>query len=434
MALTALSTSPHIPVRYSGVSPGDLPLSGWLLALLLALASSTVFVREHWPVPAFQIGVFALLATYVVVRSRVAADRADFSVYAVGSCCILSLPVWGILQLAMGTTSSAADTWSASLRWASLAAVFFLAHRLATGSGRRTNTNARRAFLDLFLWFATAEAVLCLTQIFTSKGQVLWLFDSGYSDFVYGTFQYYNNYAQFVELALPIALWRALRDRRHGWAYALAGGTLYASVIASASRAGSALCTAELLAILLIGLIRLRDPETGAPSRSATAMLAIVPAIAIVFTMVVGWEHVWLRFQQQDPYVVRREFLVAAVDMARQRPLTGFGLDTFPAVYQRYAIKDFPFYANHTHNDWAEFAADGGIPFLLLVLAPFLAAVPTAIRNPWGLGLIAVMLHACVDYPFPRPAVSGWMFALLGLLYATREAGRRPTTDPATDR
>jgi hypothetical protein len=57
---------------------------------------------------------------------------------------------------------------------------------------------------------------------------------------------------------------------------------------------------------------------------------------------------------------------------------------------------------------------------LLLVLIPFAACVPTAVRNPWGLGLIAVMLHACVDYPFPRPAVSGWMFLMLALLYMAR--------------
>jgi hypothetical protein len=30
------------------------------------------------------------------------------------------------------------------------------------------------------------------------------------------------------------------------------------------------------------------------------------------------------------------------------------------------------------------------------------------------------MMHACVDYPFPRPAVSGWLFAMLALLYTTR--------------
>jgi hypothetical protein len=106
-----------------------------------------------------------------------------------------------------------------------------LFYPLATGSEKRTNTNARRVFLDLFLGFATAEAVLCLTQIFTSNGRARWLFDSGYDDVF--------NYAQFVEPALPIALWRAFRDRN-----ALTGGTLYASVVASASRAGSALCTA----------------------------------------------------------------------------------------------------------------------------------------------------------------------------------------------
>ena len=57
---------------------------------------------------------------------------------------------------------------------------------------------------------------------------------------------------------------------------------------------------------------------------------------------------------------------------------------------------------------------------MLLVLIPFAVAVPAAVRNPWGLGLIAIMLHACVDFPFPRPAVSGWMFVMLALLYMAR--------------
>jgi len=235
---------------------------------------------------------------------------------------------------------------------------------------------------------------------------------------------------------LPIALWRALREGWRSWGYALAGGILYASAIGVASRAGAVLCTAELLVMLMIGLVRLRDPETGLLTRSTTAILVMVPVFAAAFTLAVGWERVWLRFQQNDPYLVRREFIVAAVDMARQRPLTGYGLDTFPEAYQRYAIKDFPFYANHTHNDWAEFAADGGVPFMLLVLIPFASGIPAAVRSPWGLGLIAVMLHACVDFPFPRPAVSGWMFAMLGLLYMTRMPDRtrhRAANQPIED-
>jgi O-antigen ligase len=380
------------------------------LFLLLVFSTATVFVRDAWALQSFQIGVFALLAVYLVAGigrgpEHIAGGLAPWLVYLI--------PLWGLIQILAHTTASSVETRGAVLRWGALAGVFFLTQTVA-----RTRT-ARRDILSAFLIFATAMAVLCLTQLFTSEGKVLWIFPTGYPD-VYATFPYYNNYAQFVELALPIALWRALREGWRSWWYALAGGLLYASVIGSASRAGSVLCTAELLAMLAIGLVRLRDPETGLPTRSTTAILLIVPVLAAAFTLAVGWERVWLRFQQNDPYLMRREFIVAAADMARQRPLTGYGLGTFPEVYQRYAIKDFPFYANHTHNDWAEFAADGGVPFLLLVLIPFAACVPTAVRNPWGLGLIAVMLHACVDYPFPRPAVSGWMFLMLALLYMAR--------------
>jgi O-antigen ligase len=380
------------------------------LFLLLVFSTATVFVPDAWALQSFQIGVFALLAVYLMAgihrgKEHIAGGLAPWLVYLI--------PLWGLVQILAHTTASSVETREAVLRWGALVGVFFLSQIAA-----RTRT-ARRNLLSAFLLFATGMAVLCLTQLFTSEGRVLWIFPTGYPD-VYATFPSHNNYAQFVELALPIALWRALREGWRSWWYALAGGILYASAIGAASRAGAALCTAELLAMVAIGLVRLRDPETGLPTRSTTAMLLVVPVLAAAFTLAVGWERVWERFQQNDPYLVRREFIVAAADMAKQRPLIGYGLGTYPEVYQRYAIKDFPFYANHAHNDWAEFAADGGVPFLLLVLIPFAAAVPAAVRNPWGLGLIAIMLHACVDYPFPRSAVSGWLFAMLALLYMAR--------------
>jgi O-antigen ligase len=404
------------------VSPADtsLRLAGKVVAvcllLLLTYGTATVFVRGAWALQSFQIGIFALLGFYLIAGFRrndeqIAQDWRAYLLYLI--------PLWGLMQIVAHTTSSTFETRAAVLRWGALAGVFFLTQVVA-----RTRS-ARRNLLTAFLVFATAMAILCLTQLFTSEGKVLWLFDSGYPD-VYATFPSYNNYAQFIELALPIALWRALREGWRSWWYVLLGGVLYGSVIGSASRAGAALCTAEVLVIMVMGLVRLRDLETGLPSRSTVSMVLMVPVLGAAFTLAVGWERVWVRFQQNDPYLVRREFMLAAVDMAKQRPLTGYGLDTFPAVYQRYAIKDFPFYANHTHNDWAEFAADGGIPFLLLLLIPFAAAVPMAIRTPWGLGLVAIMLHACVDYPFPRPAVSGWMFLLLAVMYMSRVENQVP--------
>jgi hypothetical protein len=391
------------------VGGNRVPWMGWLLLVLLAFTTATVFVREAWALEAFQIGIYSLLAGYLMATWR-GSPGNGMSRFA--PLLVYCIPFWGMLQLAVGATTCAADTLRAVLRWGALAAVFYLAQIAMKGRA------ARRVLTDVLLCFATALAVLCMVQLFTSEGRVLWTFPTGYDD-VYGTFQSHNNYAQFVELALPIALWRALSDRRRSFWYAFAGGVLYASAIGSASRAGAFLCTVELLAMLGIGLVRFRDPETGRPSRATSTMLLVVPALAIAFTLVVGWERVWLRFQQKDPYSGRREFAIAALKMAEHRPFTGFGLDTFPSVYQSYAVKDFSFYANHAHNDWAEFAADGGVPFLLLVLIPFTLSIPAALRHPWALGLIAVMLHACVDYPFPRPAVSGWMYLLLGAVYAS---------------
>ena len=387
---------------------------GACLFFLLAFATATIFVRAAWPLQCFQIGIFALLAAYLLTGIRQGKERvAD----GVTPCLVYFIPVWGLIQILAHTTVSTFESREAVLRWGALAAVFFLVQVVA-----RT-PRAREIALHAILFFATLMALLCLTQLFTSKGHVLWIFSSGYPD-VYATFPSHNNYAQFIEVSLPIALWFSLREGRRSWGYILVAGTLYASVIGSASRGGAALCTAELLVILVIGFRMLRRQELKLRMRSITLVLAMVPLVAATFTLVVGWQRIWQRFQSPDPYGARQEFLISAIKMAEQRPVMGYGLGTFPLVYPRYAIKDFSLLVNHAHNDWVEFADDGGVPFLLLVLIPFAAAVPTAIRHPWGLGLVAVMIHACFDFPFPRPAVSGWLFAMLGLLYMARTADR----------
>jgi O-antigen ligase len=400
--------------RTAGICPRKDLVVGVCLFILLAYCTATIFVRAAWPLQFFQIGVFALLAAYLLTgirqgKERVAKGFAPLLVYFI--------PVWGLIQILAHTTASTIETREAVLRWGALAAVFFLVQTVARSS------RARELVLHVLLAFATAMALLCLTQLFTSNGRVLWAFPTGYPD-VYATFPSHNNFAQLIELFLPIPVWFALREGWRSWGYILVAGTLYASVIGAASRAGAFLCSVELLALLAIGMVLRRRTVQTLGVRSMTIVLVMVPLIAAIFTLVVGWQRVWQRFQEHDPYLVRWEFLIPTLEMAKRRPLIGYGLGTFPNVYPQYAIQDFPFHVNHAHNDWAEFAADGGIPFLLLMLIPFTAVVPTAIRHSWGIGLIAVVLHACVDFPFPRPAVSGWMFAMLGLLYMARNSDR----------
>jgi len=383
-----------------------------LLFLLAVFATATVSVRQAWAVQLFQIGIFVLVAVELGLTTF-RGKRASAS--SILSVLVYLIPIWGVIQIAFHTTTSSFDTQEAVLRWGSLAGVYYLV-QAATNS-----KNGRQRFLTAQLAFATALAILFLLQLNSSDGRILWLFPTGYLP-IYATFQNKNNYVQFVEIALPIALWGAIRGGRRSWWHVVAAGILYASAIGAASRAGFVLCTGELIAITILGLFRARQSGAGLPSRMVASVLVMVLTVAGAFTFAVGWDRALARFKDEDPLFIRREYMLGAVNMARHRPLTGYGLDTFEQVYQEFATKDFELYANHAHNDWAEFAADGGVPFLLLVAIPFCAAIPTAVRHPRGLGLVATLLSACVDFPFPRLGVSVWMFAMLAMLHAARRS------------
>jgi O-antigen ligase len=99
--------------------------------------------------------------------------------------------------------------------------------------------------------------------------------------------------------------------------------------------------------------------------------------------------------------------------MAPEHPISGFGLGTYPIVYPAYARFDSGRFVNHAHNDWAEWAVEGGIPLLFAMGALAFANVGPSLRSGWGIGLLAVFAHALVDYPFQRFGVAVWIIVVL---------------------
>ena len=64
-----------------------------------------------------------------------------------------------------------------------------------------------------------------------------------------------------------------------------------------------------------------------------------------------------------------------------------------------------------------QWAVEGGLPFLALLLGIAVWSVRPALRSLWGVGILSVWLHALVDYPMQqRPALTVFFFALLGAL------------------
>jgi O-antigen ligase len=229
-----------------------------------------------------------------------------------------------------------------------------------------------------------------------------------------GPILYRNHYAAFVEAVLPVAVYKALGRQGPSLVYSAIAAALYASVIASASRTGSILATCEILAVA--GLLWAHGRASGRTVGRALLRMAVPLA---VFTTVVGWQRVWDRFLLPDPMALRREFAVSTLQMISAHPWFGTGLGTWATVYPRYAIADFGVFANRAHSDWLQWTAEGGIPFALVLLTLFVWCLRPAFRSVWGVGVLAVFLHAGVDYPFSRPALGSWVFVLIGMLAAS---------------
>jgi len=391
------------------------------LAVLLSYAVLTIWIDQRWAWGLAQCAVFVSIAGWAAGQLR-RPSPVRGSLWLAPLC---AAPVWGLLQLANHTTVYRWGTWNAALNWATWLALFFLALQLFQRSA------TRHWFLRFALYFGAGLSVLATVQMFTSGGKIFWLFPSGYTDLVLGPFVYKNQYAAYLEMILPVALWQALRDRRRAFAgYAMAAAML-ASVVAAGSRAGAVLMCGEVAVALLIAWWRGMAPA-GAIARG----LVTFGAIAVLLASIVSWQTLRQRLGQPDPYAGRREFLVGSLAMVHDRPAMGFGLGNWARAYPQYALFDDGTYVNQAHNDWVQWAAEGGVPFFAILLSLAAMAVPAALRSVWGIGLVSVWAHCLVEYPLQqRPAIGAWFFVFLGVLAASRsrDAGRaKPVPDTDT--
>jgi O-antigen ligase len=138
-----------------------------------------------------------------------------------------------------------------------------------------------------------------------------------------------------------------------------------------------------------------------------------------------GWQFLWSRFQEPNPYGLRWHLFQSSLEMWQARPFTGWGLGTWSEVYPGFARYDDGSFVNQAHNDWAQWAVEGGLPLLILMLFVTIRAVRPAVRSVWGIGILAVFAHCLVDYPMQqRPALAFFFFVMLGITMGGRN------TDP----
>ena len=367
-------------------------------AILLVLCGIGLLVA--WmpgPLPwyAFQAASFLLLAIWAV-SWMAGRTEAAWSWLLLPPAGVIG---WGALQLAMGWSVYEFATRGDILRWAAYLAVFFLSFQLF-------DWGRSGWFRTAFSWYALALATVSVLQYFAGNGRIYWLFEPAEPAGL-GPFLNRDHYASFMALALPMTAVEMLRRPGQRWLFALMTAILYVTVVAGASRAGFVLVTVELI---FLGLVL----------RFSGRLALAVAGLVVVLGFVVGWDTLYERLKAPDPYAGRREVAAATLRMIESNPWRGSGLGTWTRVYPRYAAKDFGVFVNAAHNDWLQWAADGGLVAAGLLLLLFAGACTLVPRVPWVLGVPMVFVHGVVDFPLQGKFLPVMVFLVLGV--ATRSA------------
>lgn len=285
---------------------------------------------------------------------------------------------------------------------------------------------------------------------------------------VFGLFWYHGNAASFLNLVWPVTAWLSLSVLRarlrpaikHGLVSML-GGSLVLQIVAvfvNVSKMGHALALMQLL-MLAVALHVVLWRHQAVMEHAWRRWTLIVPSLCGllgVCAWLLGGNQGLSRWQSfsmrgfDDP--ARRHAASMAVQMGDDAAWTGTGPGTFEVISPHYTALDevtSPGWWKHAHNDYAQFYAEWGWIGCVVLLIALWRPLEALIAS-WGaalnrdassvmsahrrgglacvsVGLLSVLLHALVDFPFQIMASQNMAVVVAGLLvsFATSSSRHR---------
>lgn len=333
------------------------------------------------------------------------------------------------------------------------------------------NNSARlRVLCYALVLSGTCQAILGIYLHFTHAEYNLFFEHVGH-DPLTGSFLNRNHFASYMEICLGLGVGlmasqftgqraRNWRQRLRGFADLLLSPKaviriflviMVMALIITRSRMGNA---AVFSAILIAGVVGLGASKL--PRRSMVVFLVsmIVLDIVIIGSWV-GVEQVVQRVENTTLTVRGKEEGGAKEESLQERtgpglgglaawrdyPLFGSGGKTFYIVYQRYRAPGSSGFFDHAHMDYAEFPADSGVVgsgFLALLCLLTLRTALQALKRrtdpiyqglAFGafMALVAVGLHATVEFALQIPAMAFAFCALVAVPWICRKKGQSAT-------
>lgn len=268
---------------------------------------------------------------------------------------------------------------------------------------------------------------------------------------VFGTYGNPQLFGGYLALTLPIALGLAFAEetgKRRVWA-GLSTSIIAVALVLTYTR--SAWAGGAVGCALVLGLVLRRDPA----KRQAVAGVA---AAGGALTVIIGalsarsssdvtnlFARLLSTFDATSGSVVTRIGIMnAAAEAASARPLTGWGLDSFGLVWQRFvpasyvARAGWQASADNAHNWPLHMAATAGVPAALLLVGSVVWMLVATARHAFGQGdsrllayggmwaaAVSYLIHLQGSLSVPGATILFWL--VLGILARplSRKAGAR---------
>ena len=197
------------------------------------------------------------------------------------------------------------------------------------------------------------------------------------------------------------------------------------ALVMTRSRGGNSAFFSSLLAAGGISLLLSRYATRG-------TVILIASLIAIDIFFVGSWFGVERTMQRLEQTTVqdvqgRQDPTAYALGIVRDYPLFGSGGGTFHTAFTRYRGPDIRAFYDHAENDYAQFAAETGVPGAALIGCLPLAALALSVlalarrRDPLArgfafgvlMGVVAIGIHSAVDFNLQIPANAFFFMVLL---------------------
>ncbi len=353
-----------------------------------------------------------------------------------------------LLQIAFGRSAYPHDTVSGAMLLGAYAMLSFLA------SQTLLRTSQARRLAVILAVYGTVMAALALLQGVAPNGKLFWLREPRLGGWIYGSYVNHNHYAGMMELLVPIPLVLSLTripHRKERLVAGVAAAIMTGTVFLSGSRGGMLAIFAEfiLLAILLA------RQEKGV--RTAVGVGAFAVVLVGLLTWLGGRElkqrvsTISTETRTEISGGMRFSIDRDTLHMFRNRPVMGWGLQTFPVVYPEFRSFYTNFFVNQAHNDYLQLLAEMGLlgfavmVWFLIVLfrralgkiGRWTSDVSGAVTLACMLGVTGILVHSFFDFNLQIPANAALFYVWCTIAAAPplfqRAQKRRPAPSPSAE-